>query len=124
IAGVRSLLQLADHRASKREAGDELAPLNYTFDYEFKHDSKRPVQQAALEHSDKTEIILRAPTGSGKTDAALLWAKKQIKKGLADSFIIVFLTLFTSTSFDLDISKDISATGLYHSSAWYARYKK
>lgn len=124
IAGVRSLLQLADRRASKREAGDELAPLNYTFDYEFKHDSKRPVQQAVLEHSDKTEIILRAPTGSGKTDAALLWAKKQIKKGLADRLIIAMPTRFTSTSLDLDISKDISATGLYHSSAWYARYKK
>ncbi|MEO9884686.1 MAG: CRISPR-associated helicase Cas3' [Balneola sp.] len=124
VAGVRSLLQLADHRASKREAGNELAPLNYTFDYEFKHDSKRPVQQAALEHSDKPEIILRAPTGSGKTDAALLWAKEQIKNGFADRLIIAMPTRFTSTSLDLDISKDISATGLYHSSAWYARYKK
>lgn len=124
IAGVRSLLQLADHRASKREAGNELAPLNYTFDYKFKHDSKRPVQQAALEHSDKSEIILRAPTGSGKTDAALLWAKEQIKNGLADRLIIAMPTRFTSTSLDLDISKDISATGLYHSSAWFARYKK
>lgn len=124
VAGVRSLLQLADHRASKREAGDELAPLNYTFDYKFKHNSKRPVQQAALDHSDKPEIILRAPTGSGKTDAALLWAKEQIDNGIADRLVIAMPTRFTSTSLDLDISKDVSATGLYHSSAWYARYKK
>jgi CRISPR-associated endonuclease/helicase Cas3 len=124
VAGIRSLLQLADHRASKRETGNELAPLNYTFDYEFKHDTKRPVQQAALEHSDKSEIILRAPTGSGKTDAALLWAKEQIKNGFADRLIIAMPTRFTSNSLDLDISKDISATGLYHSSAWFARYKK
>ncbi|SMO56938.1 CRISPR-associated helicase Cas3' [Gracilimonas mengyeensis] len=124
VAGVRSLLQLADHRASKREAGIELAPLNYSFDYEFKYASKRPVQQAVLEHSDKQEIILRAPTGSGKTDAALLWAKEQIENGFADRLVIAMPTRFTSTSLDLDISKDISATGLYHSSAWYARYKK
>jgi len=124
VAGARSLLQLADHRASKREVGVDLAPLNYNFDYEFKHNTKRPVQQAALEHSDKSEIILRAPTGSGKTDAALLWASEQIKNGFADRLIIAMPTRFTSTSLDLDISKDISATGLYHSSAWYARYKK
>ena len=122
VAGVRSLLQLADHRASKKEAGKEVAPLKHTFDYEFKHDSKRPVQQAALEHCEKQEIILRAPTGSGKTDAALLWAKEQINNGNTDRLIIAMPTRFTSNSLDLDISKDISATGLYHSSAWYARY--
>lgn len=123
IAGVRSLLQLADHRASKKEAGGKLTPLSYSFDYEFKHSSKRPVQLAALENSDKQEMILRAPTGSGKTDAALLWAKEQIDNGYADRLVIAMPTRFTSTSLDLDISKDLSATGLYHSSAWYSRYK-
>ncbi len=124
ISGVRSMLQLADQRASRKESGNELAPINYTFDYKFKHKTKRPVQQAAVEHSEKSEIILRAPTGSGKTDAALLWANEQIKNGFADRLVIAMPTRFTSTSLDLDISKDISATGLYHSSAWYARYKK
>ncbi|HKK47011.1 MAG TPA: CRISPR-associated helicase Cas3' [Balneolaceae bacterium] len=123
IAGVRSLLQLADHRASRKEAGGKLPPINQSFDYSFAYKTKRPVQKAVVEHSDKQEMILRAPTGSGKTDAALLWAKYQIENGYADRLVIAMPTRFTSTSLDMDVSENVSETGLYHSSAWFARYR-
>lgn len=124
IAGVRSLLQLADHRASREEAGGKLPPIRNSFDYGFNHPAYRPVQKAALKHANEQELILRAPTGSGKTDAALLWAKYQIENSYADRLVIAMPTRFTSNSLDKDISKDVSSTGLYHSSAWFARYQE
>ena len=123
IAGVRSLLQLADHRASRAEQGGELPPINHEFDYSFAYKNKRPVQKAVVEHAQKQEMILRAPTGSGKTDAALLWAKHQIDNGFADRLVIAMPTRFTSTSLDMDVAENVSETGLYHSSAWFAHYK-
>jgi CRISPR-associated endonuclease/helicase Cas3 len=68
-------------------------------------------------------MILRAPTGSGKTDASLLWARHQIEKLRADRCVIAMPTRFTSNSLALDVDENVSETGLYHSSAWYARYK-
>lgn len=124
IAGVRSILRLADARASAREVGEKPPPISNNFDFEFTFEHKRPVQQAALEHAEKQELIMRAPTGSGKTVAALLWAQQQILHGNADRLVIAMPTRFTSTSLDIDISEDVSDTGLYHSSAWFARYKK
>lgn len=123
IAGVRSLLQLSDHRASRAEAGGKLPPINQSFDYSFAYETKRRVQEAVVEHSEKKELILRAPTGSGKTDAALLWAKHQINNGFADRLVIAMPTRFTSTSLNMDVSENVSDTGLYHSSAWFSRYK-
>ncbi|MDZ7693038.1 MAG: CRISPR-associated helicase Cas3' [Balneolaceae bacterium] len=123
IAGIRSLLRLADHRASRKEAGGNLPSIDQSFDYSFAYKSKRPVQKAVVEYSHKQELILRAPTGSGKTDAALLWAKHQIENGYADRLVIAMPTRFTSTSLDMDVSENVSETGLYHSSAWFARYK-
>lgn len=123
VAGVRSLLQLADHRASRKEEGGKLPPINQSFDYTFAYQNKRAVQEAVVKHSNKQELILRAPTGSGKTDAALLWAKHQIENDYADRLVIAMPTRFTSTSLDMDVAENVSETGLYHSSAWFARYK-
>lgn len=128
VAAVRSLLQLADTRASRKEAGKALPPLN-KFEYEFPHTlpdgglNLRPVQQQALACADRPVSILRAPTGSGKTDASLLWAKEQIiKTGRADRLIIAMPTRFTSNALALNIENSVSDTGLYHSSAWYSRF--
>ncbi|WP_114781226.1 CRISPR-associated helicase Cas3' [Botryobacter ruber] len=122
VAAIRCLLQLADTRASRKEAGKELAPLT-KFDYKFPENFKlRPVQKQALDCANKPVSILRAPTGSGKTDASLLWAKEQIDNGRADRLIIAMPTRFTSNALALNIEETVSDTGLYHSSAWYSRF--
>lgn len=122
IAAVRSLLQLADTRASREEAEGKLAPLT-KFEYEFPHKgNKRGVQKAALELADQWCSILRAPTGSGKTDAALLWGQQQVDNGRADRLIIAMPTRFTSNALSLNIKETVSDTGLYHSSAWFTRF--
>ncbi|MFD1186539.1 CRISPR-associated helicase Cas3' [Pontibacter rugosus] len=127
VTAVRSLLQLADTRASRKEAGKQLPTLT-KFEYEFPHKqsdgslSLRPVQQQALACAQQPVSILRAPTGSGKTDASLLWAKEQVDKGRADRLIIAMPTRFTSNALALNIGESVSDTGLYHSSAWYSRF--
>lgn len=122
IAGVRGLLQLADARASLAEAGGWLPPVE-AFAYTFpEHWTRRGVQKAAVEHANQPVTILRAPTGSGKTDAALLWAQHQVQTGRADRLVIALPTRFTSNALAVNVSANISGTGLYHSSAWHVRY--
>ena len=132
IAAVRSLLQLADTRASREEAEGKLAPIT-PFCYTFPHGdgNERGVQKAALELADQWCSILRAPTGSGKTDAALLWGREQIidngKPGWvqkADRLIIAMPTRFTSNALALNVEKNVSDTGLYHSSARFTQTAK
>ena len=122
LAGPRALLRLADTRASRAEAGGELAPLE-PFGYEFNEAwTPQPVQQLALDHAEDWFTILRAPTGSGKTDAAFLWAQRQIEMGRADRLVVAMPTRFTSNALALSNAEALSQTGLYHSSAWHARY--
>lgn len=121
FSGVRALLQLADTRASRAEAGGWLPPLD-AFSYDFRHPTRRGVQKTVLQHAGDWITILRAPTGSGKTDAALLWAQYQVENGRADRLVITLPTRFTSNALAVNVARDISGTGLYHSSAWHVRY--
>lgn len=127
-AGVRSLLQLADHRASASEEDEALPPLE-SFAYEFPHKdddgkpSYRGVQNEIQTCWDESFAILRAPTGAGKTDAALLWAQHQIEEGRADRLVIAMPTRFTANALAINAANSLSATGLYHSSALYQRTK-
>ena len=124
--GIRSCLQLIDHRASAAENGDEL-PEFKVFDYKFPHGEKRGVQLEIEKLWDEPFAILRAPTGAGKTDAALLWAKRQVDKGRADRLVIAMPTRFTSNALSIAVTeenfKNIGDAGLYHSSALYQRLK-
>lgn len=130
--GVRSLLQLIDHRASAAENGDEL-PQFRIFDYQFPHkdefgkEKKNEVQKKIEELWDEPFAILRAPTGAGKTDAALLWAKHQIDAERADRLVIAMPTRFTANALSISVTdenfKNLGDAGLYHSSALYQRLK-
>ena len=122
VAALRSLLQLADTRASRRESGGKTPDLD-PFHYHFPDDwTKRDVQEAVLTGADLPVCVLRAKTGSGKTDAALLWAKYQVDRDRADRLVIAMPTRFTSNALAISVDKNVSSTGLYHSSAWYTRY--
>lgn len=120
---IRTLLQLADTRASRMESNGmaSLVPLQ-RFELRDRFEELRPVQQAALDMSDQTIGILRAPTGSGKTYAALLWAERQITAGRADRLVIAMPTRFTSNALALSAGKQMGAVGLYHSSAWFHQF--
>ncbi len=121
-AGVRSLLRLADHRASIIETGrfvPDYVPFKYRFPAQWK---KRPVQKIAENNWDNDLLLIRAPTGAGKTSAALLWAQKQIDDGRADRLVIAMPTRFTSNALAISVTENLSNTGLYHSSAWFANF--
>lgn len=119
--GVRGLLQWADHCASAKEDGDTLPKIT-TFNYVFPFSEKRKIQKLVEEHWEEPLLLVRAPTGAGKTDASLLWALKQIENNRADRLIIAMPTRFTSNALAVNVSKTLSSTGLYHSSAWFAKY--
>lgn len=129
LAGVRSLLRLADTRASRKEGGGWLPDPNaLTFEYSFPYrqddgsPSFRGVQRVTNQHTDRRELLLRAPTGSGKTDSALLWAQAQIDDARADRCVIAMPTRFTSTALATGAAENVGQTGLYHSSAWHSYY--
>ncbi len=122
VAGPRALLQMVDHRASASEQGQPL-PDFVPFSYKFPHPEKRGVQQIIENLWDEPFAILRAPTGAGKTDASLLWAQHQVDCGRADRLVIAMPTRFTANSLAISTAETLSATGLYHSSAWYQRIK-
>lgn len=116
--GVRSLLQQADHRASALEENAYVPELT-VFSYNFPYTKKRSVQRLIESNWNEDLLLVRAPTGAGKTDAALLWASKQIEHGRAERLIIAMPTRFTSNALSVSIAEDLSDTGLYHSSAWF-----
>jgi CRISPR-associated endonuclease/helicase Cas3 len=122
FAGVRGLLQLADVRASITENGGFIPPF-IPFEYDFpKEWAKRPVQEIAEENWKDDLLLIRAPTGAGKTAASLLWANQQIKNNRADRLIIAMPTRFTSNALAISVKDDLSETGLYHSSAWFKEF--
>jgi CRISPR-associated endonuclease/helicase Cas3 len=121
-AGPRGLLQLADHRASAKEDG-EVVPDITQFKYEFPFASKRGVQKLIEKHWKEDLLLVRAPTGAGKTDASLLWASLQIMNHRAERMIIAMPTRFTSNALAVSVASSLSDTGLYHSSAWFNKFQ-
>lgn len=122
-AGPRGLLRLADHRASAREEGLDVVDIS-SFEYSFPSNwEKRTVQKLVETNWKKDFLLVRAPTGAGKTDAALLWASKQIENKRADRLVIAMPTRFTSNALAINISKTLSDTGLYHSTSWHVKYQ-
>ena len=119
---LRAGLQLADKRASAIESRKQV-PTRAQFHYEFDRSWKiRPVQSIAKENAKDLFIMLRAPTGAGKTDACLLWAKEQIEiQKRADRLVIAMPTRFTSNALGINISSSISQTGIYHSTAKFLK---
>lgn len=123
ISGVRAWLVTADQRASGKEAEESLPNLR-VFGYKFPHESRRNVQQIVEDHWLDDFLLIRAPTGAGKTDAALLWAQKQMENGRAGRLIIAMPTRFTSNALSINVAESLSETGLYHSSAWFSKFQR
>lgn len=129
----RALLQLADTRASRMESiGKGSLPDVESWKFAWPKDwhdiegipSYRPVQRLALEMAERKAFvsILRAPTGSGKTAASLLWANRQIERGRADRLVVAMPTRFTANALAKGTEDLVGESGLYHSSAFFNRY--
>jgi CRISPR-associated endonuclease/helicase Cas3 len=123
FAGPRGLLQLVDHRASAKEEGEPVPDFKQ-FSYQFPHNEKRGVQKMIEQHWQDDLLLVRAPTGAGKTDASLLWASLQIENKRADRLVIAMPTRFTSNALAINVAESLSDTGLYHSSAWFAKFQE
>lgn len=123
FAGPRGLLQLVDHRVSAIEEG-EFVPDFIPFKYKFPHKEKRGVQKLIESHWQDDLLLVRAPTGAGKTDASLLWASLQIENKRADRLVIAMPTRFTSNALAINVTESLSGTGLYHSSAWFSNFQE
>lgn len=119
---VRGLLQLADHRASAKEENEYIVDIA-TFSYKFPFAQKRGIQQLIEQNWDNDILLVRAPTGAGKTDASLLWASRQISAHRADRLVIAMPTRFTANALAVNVTETLSSTGLYHSSAWFSKKK-
>lgn len=122
---VRGLLRLADHRASaKEEDKSGGVPDLVAFDYKFPFKQKRGIQMLVEQNWDNDILLVRAPTGAGKTDASLLWASHQISAHKADRLVFAMPTRFTANALSINVSETLSDTGIYHSSAWYSKYSE
>lgn len=121
--GLRAVLRLADHRASAQEAhrnaSTPAVPQLSAFRYKFPWNKPTGVQALIANFWDEAFALLRAPTGAGKTDAALLWARRQITTGRADRLVWAMPTRFTANALYISTTETLSSTGLYHSSAWF-----
>jgi CRISPR-associated endonuclease/helicase Cas3 len=123
ISGPRGLLQFADRRASAVEGCDFIPELK-RFEYQFPHTYKRGVQKLIEQYWNDNLLLVRAPTGAGKTDASLLWAQLQIENMRANRLVIAMPTRFTSNALAINVAESLSDTGLYHSSAWFSKYQE
>lgn len=121
---VRGLLRLADHRASAGEENPGTVPPLIAFDYKFPFKQKRGIQRLVEQNWDNDILLVRAPTGAGKTDASLLWASHQINAHKADRLVFAMPTRFTANALSINVSETLSDTGIYHSSAWYSKYSE
>lgn len=121
---LRSILQFSDKRASAKEENESVADYTH-FEYSFNPTwKKRPVQKLVEENSTEDLLLLRAPTGAGKTDASLLWANQQINVlKRADRLVIALPTRFTSNALALNVSESLSETGLYHSTSRFSDFQ-
>lgn len=117
---IRGLLQFADHRASAKEDREFVPSLTY-FNYQFPFENKREIQKLVEDNWKNDILLVRAPTGAGKTDASLLWASRQIAAHKADRLVIAMPTRFTANALSVSVAATLSDTGLYHSSAWYSK---
>lgn len=83
----------------------------------------RPFQEQCSMASD--HVIATAPTGSGKTEAAILWACKQIEKGKVTKLLYLLPTMVTANAIHIRLSRIFSKhqidVGLSHSLADLSR---
>ena len=124
---LKGLLNACDHLSSAGENSIRLLPfVAETLELKIPREKWRPIQKQA--NQIRGNLLLRAPTGYGKTEAALLWADRnayQIKKGVSNR---IFYVLPYKASINamhdrlLRYFKSPELVGVLHSSSTYYLY--
>lgn len=124
---LKGLLNACDHLSSAGENSIRLLPfVAEILELEIPREKWRPIQKQA--NQIRGNLLLRAPTGYGKTEAALLWADAnahKTKKGVSSR---IFYVLPYKASINamhdrlLRYFKSPEVVGVLHSSSTYYLY--
>ncbi|BAD84649.1 DEAD/DEAH box helicase, fused to N-terminal HD domain [Thermococcus kodakarensis KOD1] len=124
---MRGLLNASDHLASAGETEILLLPdIVERLELKIPMRKLRPLQVAAS--NSEGNLLLRAPTGYGKTEAALLWANRNAFRNKEGITSRIFYVLPYKASINamhqrmMDIFSDPSLVGVLHSSASFYLY--
>ncbi|MBP1912232.1 CRISPR-associated helicase Cas3' [Thermococcus stetteri] len=124
---MRGLLNASDHLASAGETEILLLPdIAERLELKIPVKKLRPLQVAAS--NSEGNLLLRAPTGYGKTEAALLWANRNALRNEKGITSRIFYVLPYKASINamhrrlLGIFSDPSLVGILHSSAGFYLY--
>ncbi len=124
---MRGLLNASDHLASAGETSIALLPdIGERVELKIPIEKLRPLQIKALQHVGN--LILRAPTGYGKTEAGLLWANRNTLRSGKEIASRIFYVLPYKASINamhkrlMGLFSDPSLVGVLHSSAGFYLY--
>ncbi|NJF24278.1 CRISPR-associated helicase Cas3' [Thermococcus sp. Bubb.Bath] len=127
LAFMRGLLNASDHLASAGELEILLLPdIAERLELKIPRGKLRPLQVEAF--NSEGNLLLRAPTGYGKTEAALLWANRNAFRNKEGITSRIFYVLPYKASINamhqrmMDIFSDPSLVGVLHSSASFYLY--
>ncbi|WP_052306418.1 CRISPR-associated helicase Cas3' [Pyrococcus sp. ST04] len=124
---LKGLLNATDHLASAGEVKIRLLPsIADSIDEKIPREKWRPLQRQAYETYGN--LLLRAPTGYGKTEAALLWADRnaqRTKKGITSRIFYILPYKVSINAMHqrlLDVFGDPALVGVLHSSSTFYLY--
>ncbi|WP_456367733.1 CRISPR-associated helicase Cas3' [Thermococcus sp.] len=124
---MRGLLNASDHLASAGETSIALLPdIRERLELRIPSEKFRSLQIKASQHGGN--LILKAPTGYGKTEAGLLWANKNAFRSGKRIASRIFYILPYKASINamhkrlMELFLDPSLVGILHSSARFYLY--
>ena len=124
---LRGILNASDHLASAGELAVRLlSDIRTAIESKVPPEHWRPLQREAAEREGN--LILRAPTGYGKTEASLLWANRnafRTKKGIASRIFYVLpykASINAMHSRLLALFHEPELVGVLHSSSAFSLY--
>jgi len=109
---IRGLLITSDHLASAHRRSQKIPRLSK---YAVLKQSPRHFQEKCAVHQG--HLVLRAPTGSGKTAAALLWARNNQKENVRLFYVLPFTASINAMHRRLIDLFGLKHVGVLHSKA-------